>query len=73
MSLDENAIDQLSNSKVESAEILKFDRLFQWQVFEMTNCQLLSLPGSQMSISLSSETGCFSLLTKSLFDLTDDK
>lgn len=52
MPLGDNAIDRLSNSKVDLAEILKFDRLLQWQGFEMTNWQLLSLPGSQMSISL---------------------
>lgn len=51
MSLVDNAVDQLSNSKVELAEILKIDRLLQWQRFEMTNWHLLSLPGSQMSIS----------------------
>lgn len=50
MSLGDNATDELSNFKVEVAEILKFDR-FQLQGFEMTNSQVLFLPASQMSIS----------------------
>jgi len=73
MPLGDNAIGQLSNSKVELAEIAKFGRPLQWQGFEMTNCQLLSLSGSQKSILFLSVIACFSLLTKSLSDLTDDR
>lgn len=88
MSLVDNGIDQLSNSKSELGEILKFCRVgvggdggwggwmgvvVWWPGFEMTNCQLLSLPKSQTSTSFLSATQCFSLLTKSLFDVTDDR